>query len=214
MFRDNSNFLAKWGSPSHINRLTQSPNEHDRLAIASKRPEEHHKMLNDPSERVRKTISYNTPNKAHLDHFVNDSSEFVRSNVAKRGHKEHLDKLVHDSDWAVRDRVAAHGHPEHLAKLVDDPHEIVRNRVASKGVGHDKYIHDSSSMVRGMVASIGSEDHKAHLANDSNVNVRMEVAKSSEHPDTLKKLYKDSHPDVSRHALRHAADLGIDVRKE
>jgi hypothetical protein len=86
--------------------------------------------------------------------------------------------------------------------------------VASKGVGHDKYIHDSSSMVRGMVASIGSEDHKAHLANDSNVNVRMEVAKSSEHPDTLKKLYKDSHPDVSRHALRHAADLGIDVRKE
>jgi hypothetical protein len=214
MFRDNSNFLAKWGSPKHIERLSQSTNENDRLAVIRRNPHLHSKMMNDPSERVRQNIAYHTKDKAVLDHMVNDKSEFVRANVADKGHKDHLDKLVNDPDWSVRDKVAYHGGPEYHAKMVDDPHENIRARLASKGIGHDKYVHDKDSMVRGMVADIGSEEHKAILANDSNVNVRMTVAKRSEHPDTLKKLYKDSHPDVSRHALRHAADLGIDVRKE
>lgn len=203
-----SEFLSKYGSPKHLDRMTTSPDESDRLAIAQKHPDRHGKMLDDPSERVRKNISYTTTDKGHLDHMMHDASSDVRGNVARHGHKDHLDKLVHDKDWYVRERVASHGHKEHADKLVSDPDPSVRYQVANQGHHHDKLVHDESSLVRQTVAESGNEHHRAALANDPDVNIRMTVAKRSENRDTLNHLQKDAHPDVSRHARRHAADLG------
>lgn len=202
-------FIAKYGSPNHIDKLATGDDPSGRVAIASKHPDKHHMFLNDSSERVRQIVAASTKNKAHLDHFTNDPSDLVRANVVRHGHKEHLDKLANDKHWYVQSAVAKHGHPEHLNKMIDHPHECVRQVVADKGVGHDKLVHDQNQMVRQSVAENGSEHHRAILANDPDVNVRMVVAKRSEDRNTLEKLKADPHPDVARHAKRHSADLGF-----
>jgi hypothetical protein len=207
MSEDNYDFISKYGSPKHKDKLADSKDYKARRSLVRNNPEYHGELKHDSDPSVRNQVAVHTNDKEHLDHLVNDPSSDVRASVARRGHKDHLDKLVHDSDWYVRNNVAQHGHEDHMDKLVNDPSSDVRVSVAMRGQErhHDKLVNDSDRDVRANVAERGNEKHRERLMNDPDVNVRLSVAHNATSHKVIGHLTHDSNSSVVRSAMERPA---------
>ena len=110
----------------------------------------------DPIDKIRICeVEMNGINIEHdrpqdLDILVNDSSHYVRKEVAKQGRTKDLDILIKDKSWYVRYLVTEQGRPKDLDILVNDSSHYVRKKVARHGRPQDLeiLIHDEDSYVR------------------------------------------------------------------
>jgi hypothetical protein len=149
-----------FGNDKLNDRLVRDLGEYDRMELIQKYPK-------------------------HADHFYNDQSWIVRSEVAK--HPEHAGKLANDQSWIVRSEVAKH--PEHAGKLINDRYDTVRLEVAKHPEHAGKLINDPEILVRYEVAK--HPKHAGKLINDPSPVVANQAKSTMKAKATEDQLYKD-----------------------
>lgn len=119
-------FLAKFGSAKHIDKLINSNNDVTRLYVTQ------NSALSDE----------------HLDKLVNDEHSNVRAAIARNPNLKdhHLDKLIVDNNW-VRERIAFHPNlkDHHLSNLLNSEDDGIREMAAAHPNIKDHHIEQALS---------------------------------------------------------------------
>ena len=83
MTNEKDNFLLKYGSSIHIDKIISRNDRYLNGKIAKEIPEKHDVLINHSDPYVRVAVASNC-NKNHLDKLSNDKNYFVRQEIKNR----------------------------------------------------------------------------------------------------------------------------------
>ena len=181
-------FIAKFGTPAHQNKL-----------------------MSDREPFIRRMVARHGSDEQR-DQMMDDESPSVRITIAEQGRDRHRDKLVRDSDYNVLRAVAEHGSDSHREQLVDHPNPNVQNSVARKATARQAgRMLDNPNLDSYAVDKIADQYATTHfdklinhpkLEQDSFRNLAVGAVGK---PDRMEKMMNHKH--ISDDSLRDIADM-------